>query len=523
MIDRIPYQARFGDLHNHCGISYGHGTLDDAMENAALRLDFASITGHAAWPDMPRDRPEVAHIVDFHEKGFARLASGWEDYQRRIAAFEADRDILLFPGYEIHSSAHGDYTIVGYRHELPLVFGDTPMELRRRLEAAIGPVLRDGATGPIPGVIAFPHHIGYRVGARGGNWESFAEDLSPVVEITSMHGLAEQDHTDRPFLHSMGPLQHHGTMLAGLEAGHHFGVLGNTDHHSAHPGSYGHGVTGVWTHDGSRAAIWDALYARRTWANTGDAVTLWHAVDGVAMGGTVAAIDDGDRGHRHEIYVDAGAAIDYVELVDDGGRRMVWWQSPEPPSEGGEAMIHLELGWGERGKRFDWDGTVRVEGARVASIVPRFRGQEVVSPLDASDNQVPLQSARWEALDQRGVAFHCSTWGNMTNTTPSTQGLGLQVVADGGRPLAEATVAVDAAGWRGRFRLGDLIAGARSANLGAIDSPAIRVSADPATRYRWTLTWTDDRGGSVAPPRWYWTRVRLRNGHWSISSPIRVT
>ncbi|MEN8716436.1 MAG: hypothetical protein ABF384_16095, partial [Verrucomicrobiales bacterium] len=43
----------YGDMHNHCGISYGHGSLEDAISNAEEQLDFVSITGHAHWPDMP--------------------------------------------------------------------------------------------------------------------------------------------------------------------------------------------------------------------------------------------------------------------------------------------------------------------------------------------------------------------------------------------------------------------------------------------------------------------------------------
>ena len=42
----------YGDIHNHCGISYGHRNLETALENARLQLDFVSITGHALWPDM---------------------------------------------------------------------------------------------------------------------------------------------------------------------------------------------------------------------------------------------------------------------------------------------------------------------------------------------------------------------------------------------------------------------------------------------------------------------------------------
>ena len=42
----------WGDLHNHCGITYGFGKLEYALQAAELQLDFCAITGHAMWPDM---------------------------------------------------------------------------------------------------------------------------------------------------------------------------------------------------------------------------------------------------------------------------------------------------------------------------------------------------------------------------------------------------------------------------------------------------------------------------------------
>jgi hypothetical protein len=515
--DGHPLVPLFGDIHNHCGISYGHGTLEDAMENAALRLDFVSITGHAAWPDMDTEDERIAHIVAFHEEGFARLEAGWEEYCSRIAAFERDHGLILFPGYEIHSSAHGDYTIVGYDHDLPIVTAASPRELRRDLSGPDGPVASSGPAGSVapggaadgtPGVLLFPHHIGYRVGARGGNWDSFEEALSPVVEILSMHGMAEEDHTDKPFLHSMGPLQHQGTMAEGLSRGFRFGVLGNTDHHSAHPGSYGHGLTGVWAAERTREAIWDALYARRTWANSGDAVRLWHAVDGVPMGGEIASAGT----HTHEIEVDGESAIDYVELVDDRGRRRLWWEDQPDDVDLSEAIVTVELGWGERGKAHSWEGSISVAGGEIREVIPRFRGQEVVSPLDASENHVPIQNARWSREGQ-SVRFACTSWGNMTNSTPSTHAMALRI----GDPR-NASVVVSADGLELRVTVPELLAGSRSANLGPIDSPAVRLSADRRGRYYRHITWTDE--ATERESRWYYVRVRLRNGHWAISSPV---
>ena len=85
---RLGVAPRFGDIHNHCDLSYGHGRFADALARAALQLDFVSITGHAHWPDMPVDDPAVAHIVNFHVEGFARLRDGWRAHFDVLAAAE---------------------------------------------------------------------------------------------------------------------------------------------------------------------------------------------------------------------------------------------------------------------------------------------------------------------------------------------------------------------------------------------------------------------------------------------------
>ena len=60
----------WGDLHNHCGITYGFGSLQNALKIARSHLDFCCITGHAMWPDIYARTPETEFIVDFHREGF---------------------------------------------------------------------------------------------------------------------------------------------------------------------------------------------------------------------------------------------------------------------------------------------------------------------------------------------------------------------------------------------------------------------------------------------------------------------
>jgi len=59
------------------GSIYGEGTLEEALYNARLRLDFCSVTGHAHWPDMPEPNARTQPTIDYHRDGFARLREKW--------------------------------------------------------------------------------------------------------------------------------------------------------------------------------------------------------------------------------------------------------------------------------------------------------------------------------------------------------------------------------------------------------------------------------------------------------------
>lgn len=517
------YSAVYGDLHNHCNISYGHGELADALANAALRLDFVSITGHADWPDMDADDPRISRIVDFHKKGFARLKSVWGNYLEVMADWEAATGLVTYPGYEIHSNEHGDYTIVGRDQNLPMVLAESPDKLRAlfRKKFANGSYLpraraahTTGASAnhELPPVLLFPHHIGYRRGARGVNWDSFNGEFTPLVEICSMHGLADCDRSDKPSLHSMGPWQYYGTMENGLRLGKWFGVIGNTDHHSGFPGSYGHGLTGAWTESHDRNGIWQALYLRRTWAMTGDVASIWFAVDGVPMGAEFASDTRRSGSPMARIEVEATSAIDYVELRSNGRRTALWWDTPSNVDDSDEAIVELELGWGERGKLAAWEVSLGVTEGELLEVIPRFRGPEVVSPLDASGPSIPTHHSNLERQDNI-VRFTTTTWGNVTNSTPSTQGVAVRV-------SSPATCYVDMVmnGVRERRAVSELLAGSVSGNLGPIDSPAYRLCATASRDYRRNLQAVLED----LQPGWLNVRARLKNGHWVISSPIRV-
>lgn len=491
----------YGDLHNHCGISYGHGSLEQALERARRQLDFVSITGHAYWPDMPVDDPSVAHIVDFHVKGFARLQRLWGAHFDTLARADRPGAFTVFPGYEIHSFAHGDYTIV-YRDIAgqDLIEADTPAQLHARLRAAYG----DGA-------FAFPHHIGYRLGARGVNWDTMIADLSPVLEIISMHGCSETSVGDRPFLHSMGPSDGDRTVRHGLGIGRKFGFLGNTDHHSGYPGSYGHGRSAVYAKENSRAALWDAIHGRRTNALTGDRTHLFFTLGDTPQGGSVAPGGNATL----ELEAVAGGHIDYIDLIRNGDvvARVTpdLAQAPLAAANGAmETILVLELGWGARGKFHDWEGSLQLTGGEILAVEPRLRGAEVVSPLegdedDCDENRVDLCGNR--------IDFAVRAMANPNNTTACMQAIAARIRI---RPDASVSLTVDGQ----TFDVGAerLLSGAFSGNLGPIDSPAFRLHPLPRP-HQWQ--WQGQFG--VEPLRrgdWVYARMRQANGQWTWASPI---
>jgi hypothetical protein len=199
-----PY---YGDIHNHCAVGYGHGSFGDALYNAQLQLDFAAVTVHAHWGDMPAADERLAAAVAYHQKGFARTKLAWHQVQAAVEGAYRPGHFVTFLAHEWHSLAYGDHNI--YYKEPPgeiLREPDLPA-LRRRL-AEYRAQGRE--------VMVLPHHIGYHQGYRGINWATYDEAFSPVVEIYSMHGASESADAPYPYLHTMGPRDWQSTYHYGL-------------------------------------------------------------------------------------------------------------------------------------------------------------------------------------------------------------------------------------------------------------------------------------------------------------------
>ncbi len=487
-------KAFYGDIHSHCGASYGHGSLADALYNAQLQLDFCSVTGHSSWPDM-RTMAMPEPVMAYHEEGFAKLAAGWLNFVSAHTNASVPGRFIAFPSYESHSFEAGDYVI--YHHQAPeqMIIPDGFSRLQGLARDAGGEIM------------IVPHHIGYARGYRGINWDLFDGNTSPLVEIISMHGCNESDEGPFPALHTMGPRTRGQTMQAGLEAGRIFGVTGSTDHHSAHPGSYGWGLTGVWAESLTMDALWNAFLARRTWAMSGDRIRMSFDINGSPMGST---INDEDV---HELHwsVMGEAPLDYLEVVKNN--RVVQRSFPEQLQKRtlNKGRLLIEMGWGEKGVRQDWDVCITVDGGSLSAITPKFRGVDIIDPLDENARGYRLSVVH--ERNSESFAFKTITWGNPTSSTTATQGCGLEITHDG-----DGMLLVDVNGASHAFPLSDLANGSVSFHLGGFLSAAVRISRFVQPAEYTIIGGMRDEGVDST----YYLRTRQRNGHWAWTSPIYI-
>lgn len=491
----------FGDVHNHCAIGYGHGSIEDAFRNARMQLDFACVTVHAHWGDLPSNDPSLKSVVDYHQSGFDQTESQWPHLRNIVETQNDPGKFVAFLGYEWHSLEYGDHCIYFEQPEGEIIRVEHIEDLRTALR-----VYR------LRGIdcMLLPHHIGYRQGYRGINWSTYNEEFSPIVEIMSMHGASESPEAPYPYLHTMGPRDGRSTYQHGLSQGHIVGVMGSTDHHSAHPGSYGHGRLAVWANDLSRKSIWQAIKERRTIALTGDNIAIQFSLNNAPLGTVMPFVSQ----RTIDVKVDGGSSIDYVDVVCNNRvihRHNGFETAPELTPE--QVKIHLELGWSEKDENVDWEVALQIENGCLRNVEPHFRGHEIVAPQVGEQEEYAF--SEWYHQNDR-LDFKTRTWGNATTTTASMQGVCLEVAINTSTRIV-GTIngkSIDVA-------INDLMQHPQSIYLGAFLTPACffnRAIPPSESTCQFTVMYKSD--GQQRD--WYYVRVRQHNGQWAWSSPIWV-
>lgn len=492
----------WGDLHNHCNITYGHGDMRDAFEAATEHLDFVSVTPHAMWPDIPGgDDPRLSWVIDYHTDAFRRLRHGnYDKYVRMTQEYNREGSFLTFIGYEAHSMAHGDHVALHKALDAPLVDCTSIEDWKEKFRGQE--------------VYVTPHHMGYQTGYRGYNWAFFTEGRqTPFVEMYSRHGLAESDMGDYPYLHDMGPRQWEGTIQYGLSRGCKFGLIGSTDQHAGYPGSYGDGRVGVLAESLERNRIWTALGDRHTLCATGDNIDIDFRLNDAFMGDEITA---GKR--RLYVRVTGQSCIDYVDIVKNG-RIAARLNGPLLPELPAEKMIHckikMEYGWNREEKYVNWNGRISLSKGRLLKVTPCFRGAAFTSP-QPGETEFHTHVNRVRAVTERFVDLELYTSKNPNTLTPSTQAVVLEVEMP-----ADGVITSDFNGKAFRHTLAELLEGSRSHFvIGWLSEAVLFHRAMPESCY--TIEHYMEDPEAEKETDYYYVRVRQKNRQWAWSSPIWV-
>lgn len=496
----------WGDLHNHCNLTYGHGDMRSAFEAAKGQLDFVSVTPHAMWPDIPgKNDPRLGWVIDYHTGAFKRLREGgWDKYVAMTKEYNKEGEFLTFLGYECHSMAHGDHVALNYDLDAPLVECTSVPDLKNKLKGKK--------------VMVTPHHMGYQEGFRGYNWDFFTEgEQTPFVEMYSRHGLAESDQGDYNYLHDMGPRQWEGSIQYGLNQGHKFGIMGSTDQHAGYPGSYGDGRVGVLASSLSRDNIWEALKNRRVCCATGDKIKIDFRLNDAYMGDVV-------KGNSRRIYVnvEGESCIDYVDIVKNG-QCIARMNGPLTPVAPKEDLIHckvkVDFGWNREEEVVCWDGKLSLTKGKLNNVTPCFRGAAFTAPQEKdvkAGHVFETKVNKIVSVNEKETQLELYTSKNPNTTTPAMQAVILDVTMP-----KDGMIVAEFNGKKFEHSLADLLEGARSHFMIGWLSEAIQFNrAMPESCY--TIEHFMEDKEPEKETDYYYVRVRQRDQQWAWSSPIWV-
>ncbi len=495
----MAYQLYWGDTHNHNSVGlfhYSKGSLERTIEIAKSHLDFFAFTGHAHWHDMP-DMPNDGHLK--WQEGFDYHTEQWPTTQRLMAEANQDGEFVAFLGYEWHSAQWGDRSVLYPGDDGELVHASHIGELTDHAKASRA--------------LLIPHHIGYRCGlppGRGVKWDGVDEAVSPIIEIFSEHGGAERDRGPWPYIrHTNGPRTTHNTLQHGLSIGKKLGVICSTDDHFGYPGAYGEGLAAVYAESQTRAAIWDALWARRCYGVTGDRIGLMFDIDGAIMGSTIPA-----KGrHTINVWVDGWDDVAMVEVLKNN--RVAFRYFPEDHADlsdpfAAPVKCRIEFGWGPWTalgipRTADWRVLASVSDGRIRRHMPCFQS----GPLDEERRnrvvEISDTTCRWESYTCRQGSFA---------ETP-TNAVVLEIEGD-----AESTLHLSFDSPMKRdysFRLGDLMATSAIEFTDRFPCECFIVHRlVPQGMCTAECSFAD----AASPGDYYYARITQANGHMAWSSPI---
>ncbi len=397
------YQLFWGETH-HNTYQFKEQTpsLNEICHAAAKHLDFYAMAYYTSYADAFR---AGGHSVELGGKQAlilekwkdeARLRREWAEAENVSRLHNQPGSFVTFPGYEWQGDGcWGDHNVY-YREEgLPIFRVQTIKELYGCLRGHQA--------------IAIPHHTAYYVGRRAPDWSVCDEQISPFMEVFSVHGSSETDEEWLGLRHNshMGPGTAGGTYQDALDRGLHLGVMCSSDNWGNMPGHYGQGLMACIAQELTRDSLWEAFLARRVYGVTGDRIQLEFTVNGAPMGSVIRA----SRQQEIRVKVRGSDALDRIEVLR--GSRVIathchqgTWDLPRP-GQRTRFKLRIEVGWGPRPNELDmpdhhWQGKLSLSQGRFLNHEPCWVSPgQGIPELNGAETIFAMRSSTQDAVKPR--------------------------------------------------------------------------------------------------------------------------
>lgn len=485
----------WGDIHNHNEIGYGKGSLERSFDIAENSLDFYAFTPHTWWPDLP-DNDDA--VKQHHFDGFKKVKDNWSKIKQIARERYRDGEFVTLLAWEWHSLAWGDYCMYFPVDDDDFRYVSTLKELKdyaREHQAFI-----------------VPHHVAYRKGWRGVDWNEFDDAYSPVVEIFSEHGnsLESSSHMGM-YSHSMGGVDNCQTALYNLKKGHCFGFIACSDDHYGYPAGFGHGITAVIAEKLDRKSIFNAIENRHTYAATGDRIKLDFNLNEGMMGDCVRCADSA----KINFAVEGRGKLQSVEVYKNGELFVPYsmLNFRNAPAHPEKHLIKIEWGWDMIASKAitKWNIRLTCDNGKLDDMVPAFCGgsasQTETNLIKKSDDgtwNIFSYTSRKNAVPVNSITFF------LTGEMNAEIHLDIEVEHENSKFQQQVSL-----------RKADLLdKDFHKVAFDRFSSPKIKVHAlIPSNEYAFNSELSDD---TAKAGDFYFLKVTQQNGQMAWCSPIWV-